>query len=60
LNKIIGKDIKPTFQLPRPGDVFRTLADVSRIKAKLGYTPKVDFETGLRKTVEWFSHNYAK
>lgn len=28
-------------------------ADISRAAAHLGYSPKVDFETGLKKTVEW-------
>ena len=54
LNKIIGKDIKPAFLPKRPGDVFRTLADISKIKAVLKFGPKVNFESGLKKTVEWF------
>ncbi len=54
LNKITGKDIKPTFLPIRKGDIFRTWADMSSIKAKLGFVPRVSFEEGLRKTVEWF------
>jgi nucleoside-diphosphate-sugar epimerase len=54
LNKIIGKKIKPTFLPVRPGDVFRTCADISNIKSQLGFEPKVDFEEGLRRTVEFF------
>jgi nucleoside-diphosphate-sugar epimerase len=54
LNAIIGKDIKPKFLPVRPGDVFRTCADISKIKEKLGFEPNVGFEEGLRRTVEWF------
>jgi len=54
LNKIIGKNLKPVFLPPRSGDVLRTCADISRIKAKLGYQPKVDFEEGLNETVGYF------
>jgi len=54
LNKIIGKNIKPVFLPVRSGDVFRTNADISKIKRILGYSPKVNFEEGLRKTVEYF------
>ena len=54
LNKIIGKDIKPAFLPKRAGDVFRTLANISKIKSVLKFEPKVDFESGLKKTVEWF------
>jgi len=56
LNKIIGKTIKPAFLPVRPGDVFRTNADISKIKEKLGFVPKVGFEEGLKRTVEWFKH----
>jgi len=55
LNKIIGKNIKPAFLPVRAGDVFRTLADISKIKKTLKFAPKVDFEEGLKRTVEWFS-----
>lgn len=54
LNKIMGKSITPTFTPTRAGDVPRTLADVSKIKTKLSYQPKVNFEEGLHRTVEWF------
>ncbi len=54
LNKIIGKNIEPRFLDPRPGDVLKTHADISKIKSKLGYKPNMDFESGLKKTVEWF------
>jgi len=54
LNKIMGKNIKPKFLDPRPGDVFKTHADISKAKQFLGYDPKVDFEEGLRRTVEYW------
>jgi len=54
LNKIMKKDIKPIFLKPRQGDVFRTLADLSKSKKLLGYKPKVDFIRGLEETVEYF------
>ncbi|MCX5701483.1 MAG: SDR family oxidoreductase [Candidatus Omnitrophica bacterium] len=58
LNKIIGKNIKPQFLPVRAGDVFRTSADISRIKKILKFEPKVSFEEGLRKTVEHFRNAY--
>ncbi len=38
----------------RPGEVQRIYLDASRAKAVLGWTPKVTFEEGLRRTVEWY------
>lgn len=56
LNKIIGKNIQPEFLPVRPGDVFRTCADITKIKNILRYGSKVDFEEGLRRTVEYFKN----
>lgn len=38
----------------RAGDVKHSLADLSRTKECLGYEPTVDFEEGLRRTIEWY------
>ncbi len=55
LKEILNKPkIKPIFKPKRPGDVRRTLADISKAKRLLGYRPEVKFVEGLKKTVEWF------
>ena len=54
INKILGKNIKPTFTPPRQGDVRYTWADISKAKKLLGFAPKVSFFDGLKKTVEWY------
>lgn len=41
----------------RPGHDKRYAVDTSKIRLKLGWTPKTSFEEGLRKTVEWFLSN---
>jgi nucleoside-diphosphate-sugar epimerase len=38
----------------RGGDIKHSLADISKAEARLGYKPKVGFEEGLRRTVEWY------
>ncbi len=54
LNEIIGKSITPEFKPVRQGDVFRTLADISKARKLLGYQSKVGFREGLEKTVSYF------
>lgn len=54
LNKLMGTNIPPTFGPPRTGDVRYSLADISRTRKDLGYTPGVSFEEGLRRTLEWY------
>lgn len=39
------------------GDVQKTLADISKLKA-LGFTPKVNFEEGLSKFVSWYTSEH--
>jgi nucleoside-diphosphate-sugar epimerase len=60
LNKIMNKSIKPKFLPVRLGDAFKTLADISRIRKALGFKPLVDFETGLRLTVDWIKSKEAR
>lgn len=43
----------------RPGHDKRYAIDASRIGAELGWTPAETFETGIRKTVEWYLANEA-
>ena len=38
----------------REGDVKHSLADISRAIECFSYKPLVDFEEGLRRTVEWY------
>jgi nucleoside-diphosphate-sugar epimerase len=58
LNDILGKNIKPKLLPLRPGDVFKTLADLSKSRKILGYKPAVDFIEGLRQTVRYFGEKY--
>ncbi len=42
-------------QLPmQQGDVSRTFADISKARAEIGYNPAYDFETGMKKFVDWY------
>ena len=46
-----------TFVKDRPGHDARYAIDASKIKRELGWVPKETFETGLRKTVQWYLDN---
>ena len=59
LNKLVHTNIKAKFLEPRKGDVFRTLADLSYAKKKLGFRPKVDFIKGLKLTIEYFKNHQS-
>jgi len=44
----------PAYGPEREGDIKHSLADISQAESALGYKPTVDFEEGLRRTVEWY------
>ncbi|WP_431857385.1 dTDP-glucose 4,6-dehydratase [Azospirillum sp.] len=46
-----------TFVADRPGHDKRYAIDAGKITRELGWTPQETFETGLRKTVEWYLGN---
>jgi UDP-glucose 4-epimerase len=54
INRILGKNVRSKYEPRRAGDVMHSLADISAAKKFLGYEPKVSFEEGLLKTVEFF------
>jgi dTDP-glucose 4,6-dehydratase len=41
----------------RPGHDRRYLLDSSKLRNELGWQPAIDFESGLRATVEWYAAN---
>ncbi len=46
-----------SFVKDRPGHDLRYAIDASKIKQDLGWVPEESFETGIRKTVEWYLNN---
>jgi len=46
-----------TYVKDRPGHDVRYAINASKIKRNLGWEPKENFESGIRKTVEWYLNN---
>ena len=46
-----------TFVQDRPGHDMRYAINAGKIERELGWTPEETFETGLRKTVQWYLDN---
>jgi nucleoside-diphosphate-sugar epimerase len=64
LNQILGKlkslmqsDIQAEYLPPRVGDIKHSLADISRAKEEIGYTPLVYFDAGLDRAIHWYTEN---
>jgi dTDP-glucose 4,6-dehydratase len=48
-----------TFVSDRPGHDRRYAIDSSKIHAELGWQPKATFDSGLRKTIQWYLNHSA-
>ena len=54
INQVLGTKIEPIFDEPRAGDVRESLADISSARALLDYEPQIDFDDGLRRSIEYY------
>ncbi|NOZ64315.1 MAG: SDR family oxidoreductase [Caldiserica bacterium] len=59
LSQIAGREVKPVFTPPRPGDPPYTMADIEKVTSLLGYKPLVSFREGLERTFAWFKSYFA-
>ena len=54
LNALLGTNIAPAHAPARPGDIKHSRASVDKARDLLDFSPIVDFDTGLARTVEWY------
>lgn len=54
INRVLGTKVEPIFAPPRAGDVRESLADITMAREVLGYEPTVDFDEGLRRSIEYY------
>ena len=52
--EIMGWDKGIKYDKPRPSDVRRHLADTTLLRKLTNFKPKMSFEEGLKKTVDWY------
>jgi dTDP-glucose 4,6-dehydratase len=62
VDEMVGRGPSPrreliTFVKDRPGHDRRYAMDARKIERELGWRPKETFETGIRKTVQWYLEN---
>jgi nucleoside-diphosphate-sugar epimerase len=59
LARLTGSAVQPQYGPPRVGDVKHSLADISKAREILGYTPLVTLDEGLARTLAWFRASIA-
>ena len=58
IEKYTGKKAIIKYEKQDRADMEKTWADIKKAKEFLGWGPKIDLETGIKKTVEWTKKNW--
>jgi UDP-glucose 4-epimerase len=54
LNKLLNLQVKPRHEAARTGDVRESMADITLARKLLGYEPRIGFEEGLRRSIDYY------
>lgn len=49
-----GRDLRVSYQPDRPIDVHRNVLNIDRAARELGWSPRIDIESGLERTAKWW------
>ncbi|MDY0100812.1 MAG: SDR family oxidoreductase [Bacilli bacterium] len=50
----LKRDLEPIYGPDRAGDIKHSNADISKARQMINYSPKWDFQTGLKEVIDWF------
>jgi len=56
----VGADVDIHVESNRTGEVSRYVADISRAKRLIGYSPEYTFDEGIEKTIKWYLDHEAE
>jgi UDP-glucose 4-epimerase len=54
MNQILGTQLQPIYEPARIGDVRHSLADISKARKLLEFSPSISLEEGLRRVLNWY------
>jgi UDP-glucose 4-epimerase len=54
INRVLGTSIEPIFADRRAGDILASLADITLAQQTLDYRPVVEFDEGLRRSIDYY------
>ncbi|MCU1266814.1 MAG: Capsular polysaccharide biosynthesis protein [Acidobacteria bacterium] len=60
INEVLGGGVKIEYLAARPGDYAGKEVSAQKILRELEWEPKIDFEEGMRRTIEWFRPLYQR
>jgi UDP-glucose 4-epimerase len=58
VREVVGSETEIRFEEKRPGEVYRSRADIGKARRVLGFDPKIDLREGIRRTSEWYREHW--
>jgi len=58
IKNILNSNLLAEHRDERFGDVKNSMADISKAKSSIGYTPEFSFDEGLTQTINWFKNSH--
>ena len=55
--KLSGRALEITHDLSKPTIKTSLYLDCTKAQKELGWTPKIDLEDGIKKTLQWYKDN---
>jgi UDP-glucose 4-epimerase len=60
IRRVLGNGVRIELGPERPGDFAGKEVSGEKARRELGWSPRVDFEDGIRLTVDWFRQKWAR
>ena len=57
INKLLGGNVRIEYVPARPGDYAGKEVSAEKAYRELGWKPEIEFEEGMKRTIEWFKQN---
>jgi len=54
VGRLIGRQLPVRYEAARPGDPRQRRPDIGRMRVRYGWSPRVELEDGLRRTLDWY------
>lgn len=54
IEQACGHEATKEFLPMQPGDVYQTYADTTLLQTEIGYSPRMNIEEGVKRTVDWY------
>jgi UDP-glucose 4-epimerase len=58
VQRAVGTSTEVEFLERRPGEVYKSRVDISKVRARLGFRPRVGLDEGLHLTADWYRDNW--